>query len=76
MTIKCNERTQDNEKWKITMSQIHLPILINNYLSIKNLRNRPRLTMSQIHLPILINNYLSIKNLLNRTRLTSVNVIL
>ena len=48
MTIKCNERTQDNEKWnthrKIMMSQIHLPILINNYLSIKNLLNRTRIT--------------------------------
>ena len=48
MAIKCNERTQENEngipRRKIMMSQIHLPILINNYLSIKNLLNRTRLT--------------------------------
>ena len=33
---------------KIMMSQIHLPILINNYLSIKNLLNRTRLTFVNV----------------------------
>ena len=54
MTIKSNERTQDNENGiphrKIMMSQIHPSLLRNNYL---NLLNETRITSVYVTLMML-----------------------